>query len=106
MSSSIEPITISKRATEEILKIIRSKNIPDDYGLRVGVRGGGCAATLMLGFDRKKEMDKTYVISGINVYIDKRHALYVVGKEIDFYDGADARGFHFADSPASPESRS
>lgn len=97
MIQNTEPIAISKRAAMEIKKIMETKGIPSDYGLRVGIRGGGCGATLIVGFDHQKEKDLVYSISGITVYIDKRHALYVIGKEIDFYDGADARGFMFSD---------
>jgi len=95
MIENVEPVSISQRAAEEIKKIMETKNIPHDYGLRVGIRGGGCGAKLVVGFDHKKEFDIAYTISGITVYIDKRHALYVIGKQIDFYDDADARGFMF-----------
>jgi iron-sulfur cluster assembly protein len=98
MLPKIVPITISTRATEEIRKIMQTKNIPTDYGLRIGIKGGGCAGvSLLLGFDKKKENDVDYSIDGITVYIDKRHTMFIIGKEVDFYEGADARGFLFAD---------
>jgi len=31
--------------------------------------------------------------------IDKKHMLYVIGKEVDFHEGTDARGFVFVESP-------
>jgi iron-sulfur cluster assembly protein len=99
MIENLEPIRISQRAATEIRKIMETKNIPPDYGLRVGIRGGGCGASLIIGFDRQKDKDLSYTIAGITVYIDKRHALYIVGKEIDFYEGADAKGFLFTDQP-------
>jgi len=78
---------------------MQTKNIPADYGLRVGIRGGhGCGgAQLILGFDKQRETDVDYSLEGISVYIDKKHMLYVVGKEVDFYEGADARGFVFVE---------
>ena len=97
MFDNIQPVTISHRAADEISKIMQAKGIPEGYGLRVGVRGGGCGVSLMIGFDKRKETDTVYTISGIEVFIDKRHTMYVIGKEIDFYEGADARGFFFAD---------
>ena len=97
MISNQDPIRISPRAAEEIRKIMDTKNIPPGYGLRIGIRGGGCGAKLIVGFDVQKEKDIVYSIEGITVFIDKRHALYVLGKEMDFYDGADARGFFFND---------
>lgn len=95
MFENLEPVSISPKAAAEIKKIMGTKNIPPDYGLRIGIRGGGCGATLILGFDVKKDSDIAYTISEIPVYIDKRHTLYIAGKEIDFYEGADERGFLF-----------
>ena len=95
------PVTLSAKAAEEVRKIMRTKNIPSDYGLRVGTRGGGgCGgARLIIGFDKQKETDLAYSIEGIAVYVNKKDTLYVIGKEVDFYEGADARGFMFVDKP-------
>jgi iron-sulfur cluster assembly protein len=89
---------------EEVRKIMQTKNIPTDYGLRIGVRGGsGCGGVqLILGFDKKKEQDLAYQVGDIPVYVDKRHTLYVIGKCLDFYEGADAKGFMFTDEAAQP----
>jgi len=100
MLNKVIPVTLSKKAAEEIRKIMKTKNIPTDYGLRVGIRGSGCGgAALMIGFDKKKDSDLSYEIDDIPVYVDKKHTLYVIGKEVDFYDGADNRGFMFVDPP-------
>ena len=99
MLDSIIPVTLSKKAVEEVRKIMKTKNIPSDYGLRVGIRGSGCGgAALMMGFDRKKASDLSYQIDDIPVYVDKKHTLYVIGKQIDFYEGSDTRGFMFVDA--------
>lgn len=98
--TAITPVTLSKRAAEEVKKIMNTKNIPSGYGLRVGIRGSGCGgASMIIGFDKKKEADLSYQVDGINVLVDKRHTLYVIGKEVDFYEGADKRGFMFVDTP-------
>lgn len=99
MFDSIQPVTLSKKAAEEVRKIMKTKSIPEDYGLRVGIRGSGCGgAALIIGFDKKKSSDLSYQIDDITIYVDKKHTLYVVGKEVDFYEGADKRGFMFVDS--------
>jgi iron-sulfur cluster assembly protein len=97
MFDNIQPVTISSRAATEIRKIMETKNIPPDYGLRVGVKGGGCGFSFLIGFDRKKESDIAYVIEGIPVYVDKKHTMYIVGKEVDFIENEDTRGFAFVD---------
>jgi iron-sulfur cluster assembly protein len=102
MFEKIEPVSISPRAVEEIQKIMQTKNIPADYGLRIGIRGGGCSGvSLIIGFDKQKDSDLAYSVADIPVYIDKKHTMYIIGKEVDFYEGADARGFMFVDAENS-----
>jgi iron-sulfur cluster assembly protein len=96
MFDNVQPVSISTRAASEIKKIMETKNIPRDYGLRLGVKGGGCAGvSLMLGFDRKKDSDLAYEVDGIPVYVDKKHTMYLIGKEVDFFEGEEVRGFLF-----------
>lgn len=97
MFEDIQPISITDRAAIEIKKIMETKNIPTGYGLRVGIKGGGCGAQLIIGFDKKKPSDTEYILSDIPVYIDKSHTLYVMGKSVDYYEGADEQGFILAD---------
>jgi iron-sulfur cluster assembly protein len=98
MFENVQPVTISARAVTEIRKIMDTKNIPRDYGLRVGIKGGGCGGvSLMIGFDKKKDSDLSYEVDTIPVYVDKKHTMYLIGKEVDFYEGEDARGFMFKD---------
>jgi iron-sulfur cluster assembly protein len=99
MFEQIKPVTLSPRAAVEVLKIMQTKNIPSGYGLRIGIRGGGgCGgAQLILGFDKKKESDLAYELDGIQCYVEKKHAMYVIGKEVDFQDREDARGFVFTE---------
>lgn len=99
MLEKLEPVGLTARAAQEVRKIMETKNIPAEYGLRVGVRGGGgCGGVaLIIGFDKQKSTDLTYIVEGITIHIDKKHTMYLIGKEVDFYDGADARGFMFAD---------
>jgi len=104
MFDNIHPVTISERAAEEIRKIMQTKNIPADYGLRVGVKGGGCGVSLLIGFDRRKDSDLAYEIAGIPVYVDKKHTMYIVGKEVDFIENEEAHGFTFIDPPAETRS--
>jgi len=98
MFEKINPVGLTARAALEVRKIMTTKNIPAEYGLRVGIRGGGCGGVaLIIGFDKQKPTDITYLLEGINIHVDKKHTMYLIGKEVDFYEGADARGFMFAD---------
>ena len=90
------PISLSARAAEEIKNIMETKDIPEGFGLRVGVRGGGCSGmSYILGFDKMRDQDVDFKVDGIPLYIDKRHGLYLFGTQIDYHDGLNARGFTF-----------
>jgi iron-sulfur cluster assembly protein len=98
MFENIKPIGLTARAADEVRKIMQTKNIPSDYALRVGIRGGGCGGvSLIIGFDKPKSNDLIYNDEGIDVLIDKKHTMYLIGKQVDFYEGADAKGFMFVD---------
>lgn len=93
---NLQPVTISDKAIEEVKNIMEKKNIPEDYSLRIGMKGGGCGGmSFMLGFDKVKDGDLTYEYKGIPVVVEKRHTMYLIGLQVDFYEGSDARGFTF-----------
>jgi len=90
------PLTLTPGAVSELKKLKEQQEISDDFGLRVGVEGGGCAGmNYILGFDQKKEGDSEFLIEGIRIFMNKAHGLYLAGMEIDFKNGLDARGFTF-----------
>lgn len=92
----IVPVKITEKAESEIKNIMATKNIPVDYHLRVGVKGGGCGGmSYALGFDKPKSEDQQFEISGIPVLIEKRHLMFLMGMQIDFFEGDEARGFTF-----------
>ncbi|WP_026462880.1 HesB/IscA family protein [Adhaeribacter aquaticus] len=92
----ISPISLTPRAIEEVKIIMKDKNVPDEYGLRVGVQGGGCSGmSYLLGFDKKKDSDEVFEMEGVKLIMDKKHGMYVMGMEVDFQDGLNARGFIF-----------
>ncbi|MGB3542393.1 HesB/IscA family protein [Rubrivirga sp.] len=103
------PVALSDRAATEVRRIVANKQIPTQYGLRVGVKGGGCSGmSYVLGFDKQRDHDLSFEIDGaspdgpITVYMDKRHGLYLMGTTVDYHDGLDARGFVF-DNPQATQ---
>ncbi|MFD2742672.1 MULTISPECIES: HesB/IscA family protein [Sphingobacterium] len=96
------PLTLTEGAIKELRKLIDQQEISPDFGLRVGVEGGGCSGmSYLLGFDQKKEGDSEYNIEGIRIFMNKGHGLYLAGMEVDFKNGLDARGFTFNNPNAS-----
>jgi iron-sulfur cluster assembly protein len=100
MSTVIEavsaPVSFTQGAVSELNKLIDQQEISSDFGLRVGVEGGGCSGmNYILGFDQRKDGDQEFMIDGIKTFMHKAHGLYLAGMQIDFQDGLSARGFTF-----------
>lgn len=101
-SARPNPVRLSDRAAAEVHRIQANKQIPEGYGLRVGVKGGGCSGmSYVLGFDRPREHDLVFEEQGVPIYMDKRHGLYLMGTVVDYHDGLDARGFVFENPNAT-----
>ena len=89
-------VSLTPTAIEALKEIQRTDNLPADKPLRVGVKGGRCSGlTYVLSFDEKQELDDEWMVEGIRVIMDKRHALYVYGMEVDYQSGLNDRGFIF-----------
>ena len=90
------PVKISPQAISQIKYIFERKNIPADYGLRIGMRGSGCSGTsFVIGFDKKNQTDDEYLVDNIPVYIEKKHVMYLFGVEVDFVENEIESGFVF-----------
>ncbi len=95
-ATTLQPITLTEGAVNQLKRIKEQQNIPEGHGLRVGVKGGGCSGfSYILGFDVQKEQDEMYEISGLSVIMQKAHAIYLLGIEIDWVEGLNNRGFSF-----------
>jgi iron-sulfur cluster assembly protein len=90
------PVSLTESALTEFKRLFAEKNLDAAHGLRIGVKGGGCAGfSYLLGFDTTKEGDEIYEVEGLKIYMNKAHTLYLAGMEIEYKDGLDARGFSF-----------
>lgn len=90
-------IKISEKAAKEIRRIMDENKVPDQFGLRVGVKGGGCSGlTYSLGFDAdSREGDTIINQEGIKLFVDGKSLFYLMGTELDFSDGLNGKGFVF-----------
>ncbi len=90
------PVMLTEGAVQQLIAIRQQENIPDEYRLRIGVKGGGCSGfSYVLGFDLPQESDDNFEINGIGVIMNKAHAIYLLGMEVDFVSGLENRGFTF-----------
>ena len=92
-----EDIHITDKAITEIKKIMKENEIPADYFLRVGIKGGGCSGlTYTLGFDTEERPgDNEIGKDGVKIMIDMKSYLYLSGTELDYTDGLNGKGFTF-----------
>ncbi|MFZ0452998.1 MAG: iron-sulfur cluster insertion protein ErpA [Ignavibacteriaceae bacterium] len=92
-----QEIKITPKAVTEVKRIREENNIPGNFGLRVGVKGGGCSGLkYSLGFDgEQKEGDMVIEQEGIKLFVDGKSLFYLTGTELDFTDGLNGKGFVF-----------
>ena len=90
-------VEVSEKALSQIQKIKGENSIPEGYGLRLSVKGGGCSGfTYNMGFDgEQKEGDTIIDFGSVKVYVDGKSLYYLNGTELDFSDGLNGKGFTF-----------
>lgn len=102
-------IKITETAATEIKRVMEEQKMEnEEYSLKVGVAGGGCAGfSYSLGFEKTSDLaEKDNSFSeqfGIKVAVDKKSDLFLDGTTIDFYTGLERRGFTF-DNPQAKNS--
>ena len=97
MIDHILPVTITEKALIEVKNILNNKNIPKGYGLRIGMKGGGCGGmSFVLGFDLAKEADNKFTKDGVDIFIEKKDTMYLLNMKIDFIENSESRGFSFS----------
>lgn len=96
-------INITEKAAKQVLQVMKENNIPENYALRVSVKGGGCSGfTYNLGFDGdEKDGDTIINNDGFNIVVDGKSLFYLTGMELDFSDGLNGKGFIFNNPNAS-----
>lgn len=95
------PVSFTEGALKEI-GVLQGQPDMEGLYLRVGVKGGGCSGlSYVLGFDKKEEDDTESLIQGVTVIMKKAHGMYLLGMEIDYASGLNARGFIFNNPNAS-----
>lgn len=93
-----EPVKLSDKAAKAIATIIDNKQIPKDYALRIDIKGNasGCGGFgYKLGFDSKKESDISYRQEGLQILIDKKKVMFLIGLIVDYVNNEEEAGFYF-----------
>ena len=95
-------IIISDSARDRLLQIMQNENSKKEF-VRVGVESGGCSGlSYKLEFDScKKEDDELINDNQIQLLVNKKSYLYLVGTTLEFSDGLNGKGFVFKNPNAS-----
>jgi iron-sulfur cluster assembly protein len=99
---TLAPVLFTRHAIEEISRLKNAEGFDKNSYLRIGVKGGGCSGlTYILGFDQRQDSDEEYEFEGLPFIMNKAHGIYLLGMEIDWQEGLNARGFTFKNPNAS-----
>lgn len=102
MSETINLINLTDKAVAQVKSIFAAEGKGDDYGLRLGVVGGGCSGlSYNIDFDTKREKDNVLEFDGVKVFIDLKSSIYLKGVTLDFKDGLNGKGFVFVNPNAT-----
>jgi iron-sulfur cluster assembly accessory protein len=99
---TVSPVVFTQHAIQEINRLMKEEGFDKNSYLRIGVKGGGCSGlTYILGFDQRQDSDEEYEFDGLPFVMNKAHGIYLLGMQIDWQDGLNARGFTFKNPNAS-----
>ena len=103
METMVEsPLRFSSRAVKEIRRLMDEPGFDKNNILRIGVKGGGCSGlSYILGFDKRQETDELFESNALSFIMNPSHGIYLSGKEVDWEEGLNARGFSFKNPNAS-----
>ena len=95
-------INLDAKAVKEIKYLLKLKELDVNYGVRVGVRGGGCSGYYYnLEFGRKAQGDVEMEQEGIKLFTDPKSVLYLNGTTLTYTDGLQGKGFNFQNPNAT-----
>jgi len=109
----IQIVELTDSAINQVIRLLNKepdKN-PENYGLRLAIKGGGCSGlSYSLSFDEKvqKDLEQNFSnndlssnLKNIKVFVDPKSAIYLKGMIVDFDDGLMGKGFVFKNPNAT-----
>jgi iron-sulfur cluster assembly protein len=93
-----DDLQVTPSAITRIRAILAKESIsPEEGGLRLGVKGGGCSGlSYAIGFDaHPRERDRIFTFDGVRVFIDPKSFVYLHGMTLDYEETLLRQGFNF-----------
>lgn len=80
-------ISLTDSAAKQVKLLIEKRNKPT-YGIRVGVKSGGCAGqTYYVEYaDNKNQFDEVVEEKAVRILVDPKALMYILGSEMDYVD--------------------
>jgi iron-sulfur cluster assembly accessory protein len=101
LGTDAPPVLLTPKAIEMVKDAMQREGLAD-FGIRVGVMGGGCAGfQYSMDFEKDaKDGDVTFEQEGVKVYVDPMSSMYMQGVTIDYVVGLQGAGFKFSNPGA------
>lgn len=89
-------ITVTSNAVNHIKKLLSSRD-KKPIGIKLGIETKGCSGLSynMEFVDQPTEGDELLTINDINIYIDPKATLFLLGTVMDYEEGILESGFKF-----------
>lgn len=89
-------ITVTSSAVNHIKKLISSREIKPS-GIKIGIETKGCSGLSynMEFVDIPNKEDEVLKVDDINIYIDPKATLFILGTTMDYEEGVLESGFKF-----------
>lgn len=89
-------ITVTDQAISQVKTLLQQRGT-ESYGLRIGVKSGGCSGlTYSVEYsDEKGKYDEEIDLGDIKILIDPKAVMYLIGTEMDYLETDFKSGFVF-----------
>ena len=89
-------IQVTSAAACQMKRLLGSRHC-NGWGLRIGVKGGGCSRlSYTLALEQQPgDHDRIFIIEGIRIFCDPRSYCYLDGLELDYGEELIGGGFKF-----------
>jgi iron-sulfur cluster assembly protein len=97
-------LQVTASAVKRIRVILAKEGIsPEEGGLRLGVKGGGCSGmSYSVGFDAlSRDRDNIFTFEDVRVFIDPKSFVYLQGMTLDYEETLIRQGFNFINPNSS-----
>jgi len=88
-------LNLTEGAASKLKQLLKAENKTlEQYGLRIGVKGGGCSGLMyVLDLDAAKPNDLVFEDRGVKIFVDGKSIMFLRGSVIDYVESMMGAGF-------------